>query len=198
MKNKRIDKYWKFAKSMVRKETASIILVLAFLAAALSHIFVSPQLQQGSIHEGDIALKDVYAPYDFGYSWQVDEENTLKAKESALKKVPYALQRDLTFEEEEKSALERFLDVLEEEKERDAPVKEKISVLKKEGPGGKLSEKNLKFLLEYPDPAGLREKALTALENIFLTGYISSSSLNFLTEKALAKWLFSMKRQALK
>jgi len=187
MKNKRIDKYWKFAKSMVRKETASIILVLAFLAAALSHIFVSPQLQQGSIHEGDIALKDVYAPYDFGYSWQVDEENTLKAKESALKKVPYALQRDLTFEEEEKSALERFLDVLEEEKERDAPVKEKISVLEKEGAGGKLSEKNLKFLLEYPDPAGLREKALTALENIFLTGYISSSSLNFLTEKGVSK-----------
>jgi len=176
------NKYRKVIETVARKETLSVLLILVFFAAAFSSIFVSPQLYQRSIHEGDIALKDVYAPYNFSYYWQVDEENTLKAKETALKAVPYSLQRDLTFEEQKKSGLERFLDILEEEKERDVPDQEKLSVLK-EAAEEKLSEKNLKALLGYTDPAGLRKKVLTAVENIFLVGYVSDAGLASLGEK---------------
>ncbi|MBF0252379.1 MAG: HDIG domain-containing protein [Candidatus Omnitrophica bacterium] len=77
-----------------KNETISVLLVLLFVIVALSSIFVNPQFYQRTIHEGDVVLKDIYAPYDYTYKWETDEEKTKEAYESAIEQVPYFLKED--------------------------------------------------------------------------------------------------------
>jgi hypothetical protein len=69
-------------------------MIVVFISLMLSILFMSPRFYSWSIHEGDIALKDVYAPYDFTYFWEKDEAETEKARLFAQKEVAYVLVRD--------------------------------------------------------------------------------------------------------
>ncbi|MFH1552331.1 MAG: HDIG domain-containing metalloprotein [Candidatus Omnitrophota bacterium] len=161
-------------------------MILVFVAAALSSMFISPQLYQWSIHEGDIALKNTYAPYDFTYFWEVDEESTEKAKKTAAMSVPYVIRCDTASEKKIISEVEKFFAVLNIEKAREIPIDDKVLGLKKLK-GEAISDKNLKSLLEYPDESKLKKKTLNILENIFLMGYIDKEDLSYLEEKDAGK-----------
>lgn len=169
-------------KEIRRKEIVSFFFIIMFLAAALYNVFVSPRFYQWNIYEGDIALKNVYAPYDFSYLWEIDNEKTEKAKKEAIQKVPYFLQRDLQIEENTIFALDDFFDALDSEKEKGNTQQEKIEALTQKLKG-KVSDKNLKYLLEYPDTLALKTKCVDILKKIFLTGYISDETLTFLKKE---------------
>jgi len=175
--------YKKIADFMKRREIVSLSLILLFVVLALSSIFISPQLYRWSEHEGDVALKDIYGPYDFTYSWGIDEEATEKAKEEAAAAVPYALRRDLQTEEKVVSGLGNFFDILEEERAREVSEEEKIINLKNTT-GVELSDRNLKELLEYADPAEIRERTIKTAEAVFQDGFIDDSDLSYLKEAA--------------
>lgn len=172
----KLDKFDKFMGMLTRRETVSVLLLLTFLAAALINIFVSPQLYQRGLHEGDIALKDVYAPYDFTYSWGIDEESTKKAKLDAISIVPYYVRRDSVLEAEARNKIENFYDILDEETSRGASISDQIIAMKDQV-GGDLSDSSIRALLEYPDKARLRRKTFRILEDTFLIGYMDNEGL---------------------
>ncbi|MEA3490033.1 MAG: HDIG domain-containing protein [Candidatus Omnitrophota bacterium] len=169
-----------------RGETLSVFFIVIFLGVALSSMFVSPRLYQWSIHEGDVALKNVYAPYDFTYFREVDEEGTEKARQKAAISVPFMLSRDFATEEKIRTEVDHFFTVLREEKQENVPTGEKIAELKTKVSNG-LSERNIKSLLEYPDVSELKDKTLTILENVFLIGYIDRDDLIYLKSKGALK-----------
>ena len=150
----------RFKDRLTSREAVSVFLILLFLGVALSSIFVSPQLYQWSIHEGDVALKDIYAPYDFKYFWEVDEEATGRAREDASGAVPVVLARDSVSEEGSRAGIEQFFNLLREESEREASLSDKAKELERLVGDG-VSEKNIRTLLEDPDQKALREKTLT-------------------------------------
>jgi len=183
-----MNKHWvrSIFESCARKETLSILLIGLFSVIALCSIFVSPQLYQWNIHEGDVALKDTYAPYDFAYFWEIDEEKTAGAKEAAGKMVPFSVRRSAALEEDTAGEVSRFFDAVEAEREQGIPLNEKINNLKNAS-GKEISDKNLKLLLEYPDAEELRIKTLDVLKYIFQVGYLNDENLKFLEEKGVGK-----------
>ena len=176
-----------------RKETVSALLLLMFVTAVFFSVFISPQIYQRGIHEGDIALKDVYAPYDFTYSWKINEEETSKKREEAARNAPYILVYDTVSEKKAISGVERFFAAVETEKKKDGALADKIALLKEKTPAG-LSDRDLRSLLEYPKTETLERKTLDILEKIFLIGYISENDLGYLEEKGVQKIAISGKK----
>lgn len=178
----RIKTNWDEVKEFfAKKETISLILIVGFVLAVLTSMFISPQFYQSSIHEGDVALKDVYAPYDFTYYWGEDEIATKKAIEEATKDLPYMLYRDLGEEEAVASNLETFFSSIEEAKNSETSMADKIELVRY-STATKLPDRTIKTLIEYEDISQLADKSASITEKIFLGGYISEEDLTRLEE----------------
>ncbi|MDD3088979.1 MAG: hypothetical protein PHT95_03435, partial [Candidatus Omnitrophica bacterium] len=162
---------------LTRGETISVMIIIVFLALALSSIFVSPHLYQGSLHEGDISLKNVYAPYDFTYQWDVNEDLTEKAKMSAADKVPYYLKRDPGVEQTSREKIEKYFSAMEEVLPPDAPPDARISRLI-ENSGVDIGEKNAKMLADNKDISKLRTAAASIVKTVYDIGYVPDKDIN--------------------
>lgn len=169
-----------------RKETISVLLIVAFMVGALISMFISPQFYQSSVHEGDVTLKDTYAPYDFTYYWGVDEESTQHLKDKAIRRVPYLLKRNMQADEKMKNRLEKFFDLLEIEKDEETSIVEKVAGLK-DRIGEGVPDKDLKILLEYGDLVELRNNATSILHNVLLAGYLGSEDIDKLRKEKVEK-----------
>ncbi len=169
-----------------RNETFSILLIFLFLVAALSSIFISPRFYHGIVNEGDVALKEVFAPYDFTYFWGVDEEGTQKARKEAVEAVPYFLYRDIDSEEKTRSRLGRFFDALKQQKQEEAALDVKIAAVKKEG-GTDLSDRDIRSLMDHPDADALRSTTLEILDKIYLLGFIGKNNIEMLKKEQAEK-----------
>ncbi|MGB2601204.1 MAG: HDIG domain-containing metalloprotein [Candidatus Omnitrophota bacterium] len=168
-----------FNELFKRREISSILLIVAFFAITLASMFVSPQLSHWKINEGDIALKARYAPYDFIYYWEVDEESTENARKKAAKEEPFVMERDLVLEEKIRTEIDDLFGAFEEEKQEEMPLNEKVIALK-ERLGDKITEKNIRIFLEYPNIQQLRDKTIDVLDTIFLTVYIDEDDALYL------------------
>ncbi|MCK4851538.1 MAG: HDIG domain-containing protein [Candidatus Omnitrophica bacterium] len=186
MKNNSNSGEWKKVNLLKRRETISVLLIAVFLVLSLSSIFINPQLYQGRIHEGDIALKDVYAPYDFTYNWGVDEEKTRSACERAPRAVPYFLCRDTAVERDARGGLETFFAVLADEAGKDIHLSEKADNLRKRT-GAELTDKQCKVLLGYPDAERLRKGVVRVAGDLFQTGCIDDDARRILEAQGTDK-----------
>ncbi|NQT33441.1 MAG: HDIG domain-containing protein [Candidatus Omnitrophica bacterium] len=175
----KLDKYEKVIKTITRKEVISLFLIMVFVIAAISSIFISPRFYQGSMQEGDIALKDVYAPYDFVYFWEIDEGKNAKVREEAVKDAPYFIRVDRSAEKGSVANIKGFFKVLEGESKKDIPENEKIEFIQTQIES-KVPANDIKILLENEDIKGFEQKVLLILEKIYLLGYIDDGSLKFL------------------
>ncbi len=180
------QKLKQFKEWIILKETISILIIVAFLIAALASIFIGPSLYLGKTQEGDIALKNIYAPYDFTYFWEIDGEKTSEAKDAAKEKVPYVLKRDSAAEKKAIEKVSSFFDAFGKESAPEASLAEKASDIKRRTRAD-LSERNIEYLLEYPDISLLKKKALDVLGKVFLAGYIDDGTLKQLKEKGVSK-----------
>ncbi|MBU1084137.1 MAG: HDIG domain-containing metalloprotein [Candidatus Omnitrophota bacterium] len=167
--------------AMYKKETISVLILISFVGAVFMSMFMSPQLYQGSVHEGDIALKDIYAPYDFTYFWEIDDEGTAKAKEIAAKNIPFFLRRDTASEKNILSETERFYVSVISEKDRNIPLSEKLEAVKT-GINGEFPEKTLKFIFQHPDVSAIHERTKNVIKKAFEVGYPSEEDLKFVSE----------------
>lgn len=181
----RPDILTKLKKTLRREETVSSIMILVFLALAFSAMFVSPHLYRRSVQEGDIALKDVYAPYDFTYSWEIDEEKTKKAAEDAARSVSKVLSRDFSSEEKVRFDLDEFFRMLTNAEEAKVSIEDEVSSVKN-ATGGKVSDRSIRALLEYRDAKKLSVKIAGITDKVFLIGYASEDSLNYIKDASSA------------
>ncbi|MGD2278707.1 MAG: HDIG domain-containing protein [Candidatus Omnitrophota bacterium] len=172
--------------ALTGRRTLSIFLLLAFMLAVLAIIFFNPLPYQSEIQEGDISLKDIYAPYDFTYAWGINEKMTEAARENAAKKVSFSIRRDSELEKDLRSRLEGFFNLMKEEKARDIPVEEKVSSLK-EKTISSADDRNLRVMLEYKDTEALKKGAIDIINDVFVVGFAKDEDLNFLSEKNITK-----------
>ena len=176
--------YTGFMDFIKRKKTISIGFIVLFFVVALLSMFVSPQVYQWNIHEGDIALKDIYAPYDFTYYWEINEDATEKKKNNMAISTPYWLQRNRPLEDEIKRELDDFFVILDVEKNREISLEDKIEDINNTAEI-KLPDRDIWTLLEYPDPRGLGKIALEIMEDVLFTGYIGKDDELYLAGKSV-------------
>lgn len=172
----------KFLEVIKRREIKSLGLIIIFIIAVLASMSVSPQVYRSNIHEGDIALKDVYAPYDFTYNWGTDEEATDKAREAASGSILPMVSRDLGSQVNVITGLEDFFTVLKEQSGSEDPVYLKIAELEKVA-ADDITDKNLNALIRYDDADQLSKKTINIINMVFEQGFIDQESLDTLKEE---------------
>ena len=171
-------------KFIQRREVASIFLLILFLAAVLFSIFGSPHLYLSRMHEGDIALKDIYAPYDFGYKFGIDEEKTALIRSRTIRKIPYYLNVNTFSEELSISKLEMFFDIIESfegsgEQDPDMSFETRMEKLESDLEIT-LSGRELKLFIGDGDKNKLKTSMVQIAKNIHGMGYISDENLDIL------------------
>lgn len=88
----------KIQKIFTRKRL-SLIYVVLFALLLIGAIFFGSSGRGGIINEGDVSLKNIYAPFDFEFPWEVDEIRTEALKREARTSVPLTFKVDNTREE---------------------------------------------------------------------------------------------------
>lgn len=118
----------KFSTSNFAK--ALILSVLFLLLVAL--IFTGKPSYKVDLHEGDISLNDIYAPYDFAYPGEIDETKTEALKKEALKDfLPvYDIQADY-WDEKRRILSDFFKELTNVKKLKDVDDNWRIEKLKK-------------------------------------------------------------------
>ncbi|MDD4956588.1 MAG: HDIG domain-containing protein [Candidatus Omnitrophica bacterium] len=158
--------------SILGDKALLVLFIFLFMVAAIGSMFVSPQLYKGNMHVGDIALKNIYAPYDFTYQWDIDEKRTAEAKDAAVKAVPFYFRRDRSVERRAENSVNVLFDNIEDEKASGGDASGYMTRIK-EDVSFEISEKNIKLLAEYKDTHKLRQKSIKILNRIFRMGYVS-------------------------
>jgi hypothetical protein len=166
------NKKRKLGDFLFRADVLSIFLIVVFIVAALYIIFIGPKMNQWGMHEGDIALKNVYAPYDFSYIWGIDEGKTEIIKKDKVEEVPYFLYRDSKTATESRHEVESFLMALSNITGDELSSGEKLLLLKNRTQT--LSDRTIKYLIDYDDPDRLRECVLNIMDVIYTRGYINT------------------------
>ncbi len=176
------SKFQSIKRIFTRKETLSILLIFLFVVIALSGMFLSPHLYQWKIIEGDIALKNVYAPYDFTYYWETDQNATKRARDKAAGSAPFVLKHDEKTESSINDKINGFFEAVMSESSVQTSDNAKIESIKSDLKI-KLSDKTVRYFVEASDITGLQSIKDDVLKKIFIIGVISSEEKKKLVDK---------------
>ncbi|MBF0215975.1 MAG: HDIG domain-containing protein [Candidatus Omnitrophica bacterium] len=161
---------------IARKEVVSVSFIMLFFLAVIFTLFLNPKMYIGSISAGEIAMKDIYAPYDFSYQWGIDEINTRDLKAKLLKKVPRYLSYDGHVVDSVNAEIKNFMDTLERlDMKQILPAKDPEHI--RSGLGVDLDARDLEYLAGFEDKDKLRQGIQQIVKNIYGIGYISDESM---------------------
>jgi putative nucleotidyltransferase with HDIG domain len=170
-----------------RGKTQSVGIFALFLILSFTAIFVNPQFYQKKIKAGEIALKNIYAPYDFSYSWEIDGEKTKQLQDAAYGSVPFYIERYSLVSDNLKTMLGSFFDsVIEESARESVSIEEKIANIRKNS-GIELDTKDIRLFLDQPDKEKIRRETLQVAKNVLHAGYISDEGLDTLVKEQVGK-----------
>ncbi len=155
-----------------QQRVLSYMALIAFIGIVMGSLFLSPQIFQASIHEGNIALRDVYAPYDFTYEWGVDEEATKEKEEKARAEAPYFVERDSGVENDTRDSVKDFFEKIAIAKELEEDKQKRYVVV--QYPGIFSRQETVEGLLKYQDHEELKEEILSVSEKIYSRGLITA------------------------
>lgn len=172
-----------------RPKVISSSVILLFMALVLSSLFLSPRIFESKMHEGDIALRDVYAPYDFTYKWGVNKEATEARRRDAIEAVPYYLRRDGDVKEEVEQRLKLFFEELETA--RELGEEEGFAYMKELYPDMFSRDEHIMRFLDYADTENLKSVLLDLSSEVYSEGLIAEETLELLREKETGNIMFA-------
>jgi len=158
----------------------SFLAILTFCVASsvVLYLVSAPSLSQ--IKEGDIALRTIYAPYNFSYPTSIDQEKTKEARRELASKTPPVYDIDPSRQDAAFEKLGRLFGSLSEASLIPGiSNREKIELVQTKT-GIDLSEKDLMKLVSAKDKQRMEKAAKDTLENIFLIGIVQKTDKNAL------------------
>jgi len=142
---------------------ALILIGLFLLLVAL--IFTGRRSYKVVLHEGDISLKDIYAPYDFTYPGEIDEAKTKALRDKALKGFLPIFDIELGYWDKKRKILSEFPRELADVK-RLKDIDDNLRVEKLKGKINLEIEGNLLLPFLQEDVRFLEEKLLSVLDKL--------------------------------
>ena len=91
-----------------------LTLGIALLVILFTIVYLSTGSSVMQLYEGDISLKDIYAPYDFTYSGELDEAKFRESEKEALAGITPVYKSAPQFEEKAKETVSDFFTKVEE------------------------------------------------------------------------------------
>lgn len=143
-------------------------LILISTSALVALIFYfGEELSEFSLREGDIALRDIYAPFDFQYKVGVNEEKTREAKERAKREAGEVYELKKTSAEEIINRLEEIVRLIGQREEGSPSLPERLV---RYLPGG-ISFKELNRLKGY-DMGKMLSLVSSILTDFYKNNYV--------------------------
>ena len=97
-----------------KKDKLSLLFAVIFIIAVLVTIFFGSIFYGGTVKEGEISLRTVYAPYDFKYPWGLNEEKTQELQQKVSCAVAPVYIIDNNVESDEENRLSIFIDEIKQ------------------------------------------------------------------------------------
>jgi hypothetical protein len=168
-----------------------VLIVLFLLLVAL--VFTGRRSYKVALHEGDISLKDIYAPYDFTYPGEIDETKTKTLRDKALKGfLPiYDVQADY-WDEKRKVLSEFFGELADVKKFKD--IDDIARVEKLEGKINLGIEESLLLPFLQEDVKFLEEKSLSILDKLSSKIITDAATIDKLVENSKEEIIVHDKR----
>jgi len=149
------------------------VMLLSLLFAV---VYMSTGPSVGRLYEGDISLKNIYAPYDFTYAGDIDESKMKEAEEKALKNIKLVYMLSPEIEEKSYQTISSFFDqVRKSRKVRElVGVDEKLKDLKAAS-NLNLSDNAYIYLIKSEDIDYIESKIKEAVKEYSRKGVFSGS-----------------------
>jgi len=182
-------------KDEIVKFGSPVLFFLIFVSILTLILSFKYQSYEKEFNEGDIALENVYAPFDFSYNTSIDAEKTENRREEAAREVPPVFDFDYQGISETNSAVERLFKKVQEYNPNSLGAEEKANISKdiKNSISINLDIPVIQNLLEVQDIKSIRSTTFNILDSIskkvILTGKdlktVSDSGKNFFVVRGL-------------
>jgi len=157
-------------------KSLSVVYISLFGVILISTIMFGSVYHSGSMREGDISLRSIYAQHDFSYPWGINEEKTGLARDEALRNVPLIFHIDDSREEEMIERINIFfeqlkvLETIEVVDDRKAAVED----IRTNGRID-LSDSTIIYLAESDNKERIRKGVIEIIQNVYPLGIIDDS-----------------------
>ena len=142
-----------------------IIILTVLFALLIMLIFAGRRPYKGELHEGDISLVDIYAPYDFTYPGDIDEARTEAFKTKMLQGFLPVYDVKTDYWDEKRRALSEFFTQLKSVRRlKDVDDNARVEKLKQET--GVDIDNRLLFPFLYEDMTPLASAGVDAARRI--------------------------------
>ena len=137
-------------KSKVKISAALLsrcVLLAATFCVIMLVVYLGTRVYVGNLYEGDIALKDVYAPNDFTYSSELDETKTSQLKQEAASSVRPFYRMDPEAVKRMKDELSLFINEVSRQMNLQVDETDKINAIKSVS-GSKINDNMISAFLK--------------------------------------------------
>ena len=149
-----------------------LLVVGVFLIINLS-FFIGKMPYRSNLHEGDIALRSIYAPFSFTYDGELDTMKTEDLRKQAREAICDVYDKDLSVEEGVKRDLVGFFDfTTQAQKDKKLSLEQLIERLKMQQ-GITLSESTVLNLTKADNTEKAKNASLAIAKNLFSQSIVS-------------------------
>lgn len=159
--------------SVIKKAIVSTGALFLTAVAILAIAQVGKMPLRGELHEGDVSIKDIYAPFDFSYTWGIDKERTKAVQEKAVLQVHDVYIVDSKLLKDAEVQVNIFFDNVAMVKNSQMPINEQTYDELKGMFNIQLSMDVLKEIVSFKATPELRQISISALNNVLSQPIIS-------------------------
>lgn len=137
------------------------LILFATLFSVALLVYIGKGEHEIQLHEGDVAPRDIYAPFDFIYQFGLDKEKTEKFKQEAKDRVMDVYDIDAKVAERHYALIEEFFERMKKIKERfdlfSLGQKKQFALLRQDL-NIEIANENLKTFIALENPDVIKEK----------------------------------------
>lgn len=161
--------------SAIKKKTAPFIILLIAGVSILAISLLGKIPLKIELHDGDVSIKDMYAPFDFSYAWGIDAEKTKAAQKEAVSGVYDIYIQDKKQRKDIEARLNAFFDSVTLIRDFKKPVDEQLCDELKKTFSIEVSLNNLNGIISFEDLNKLRAVSISAIMEVLSSPIIAEA-----------------------
>jgi len=166
--------WWKKKEGRFFEMFPKLLLALGIFLVIILSLLIGRQPYSSSLHEGDIALRPIYAPFDFTYDGEPDEAGTEQLRIKAREAVSDVFSKDPAVGDNIKASLEAFFKRIAQAKGREGIPEEQLAEELQPQVKISVSKEVLLNFIKAEDIAAVKSAALRISDSIFSKDIIST------------------------
>lgn len=183
----RVPSIFKQAESLhiLKKEVARVAILFITAICILTIAQTGKMPLRGELLEGDVSISDIYAPFDYTYTWGMDKEKTEAIQKQAVSEVKDVYVMNSRLAKDSQTQINVFFDNIAMVQNSEMPINRKTYRELRSMFNIKLSMKSLDKIVLYEDIKLLCEISISVLNDVLSRPIISELDKKKLADKKI-------------